>query len=89
MVERFYKKGLLVKIIVLFIGIAIASSININIVKASDDSDYEKVTTQTGESEIIRRESIELTSLGGPVEVIDQEQRPDCRLGKGVYTRFG
>jgi len=40
------KKGLVVSVILLFIGIAIAPSINFNVVKASTDNDLVEVTTQ-------------------------------------------
>jgi len=40
------KKCLIVSVILLFIGVAIAPSININIVKASNDNDLVEVTTQ-------------------------------------------
>jgi len=40
------RKGLAVGIILLFVGIAIAPSINFNITKASDDNDPVEVTTQ-------------------------------------------
>jgi len=39
-------KGLAIGIILLFIGVAIAPSINFNVVKASDDDDLVEVTTQ-------------------------------------------
>jgi len=82
------KKLLAVGVIVLFLGLAIAPSINANVSKASIDSDYVKVPTQTGETEIIKRESIESTPLDDPVEVVDQEQRQDCGWGKDVHKRF-
>ena len=40
------KKCLIVSVILLFIGVAIAPSININVVKASNDNDLVEVTTQ-------------------------------------------
>ena len=40
------EKGLVVSVILLFIGVAIAPSINFNVVKASNDNDLVEVTTQ-------------------------------------------
>jgi hypothetical protein len=80
-----FKKSLAVAIIVLFLGVGIASSININIVKASNDSDYIKVTTQARESEMTKEEPIALTIQDGPVEVIDQQQVTNCYWGVAVY----
>jgi hypothetical protein len=80
-----FKKSLAVAIIVLFLGVGIASTININIVKASNDSDYIKVTTQARESEMTKEEPIALTIQDGPVEVIDQQQVTNCYWGVAVY----
>jgi hypothetical protein len=41
-------KCLAIGIILLFIGVAIAPSINFNVVKASNENDLEDVTTQAG-----------------------------------------
>jgi len=46
MKDNYVKKGLVVSVILLFIGVAIAPSINFNVVKASDDNDLVEVTTQ-------------------------------------------
>jgi hypothetical protein len=40
------KKGLIVSVILLFIGVAVAPSINLSVVKASQDKDLLEVTTQ-------------------------------------------
>ena len=44
--KKLLRKGLAVGIILLFIGIAVAPSININVVKASNDNELIEVTTQ-------------------------------------------
>ena len=41
-----FRKGLAISVILFFIGIAIAPSINFNIAKASNDNDLVEVTTQ-------------------------------------------
>ena len=46
MKDCWMKKGLVVSVIFLFIGVAIAPSINTSVVKASDDDDLVEVTTQ-------------------------------------------
>jgi len=46
MKDNWVKKGLIVSVILLFIGVAIAPSINFTIVKASNDNDLVEVTTQ-------------------------------------------
>ena len=46
MKNTWVKKGLVVSVILLFIGVAIAPSINFNVVKASSDNDLVEVTTQ-------------------------------------------
>ncbi|MCJ7697208.1 MAG: hypothetical protein MUO73_02635 [Thermoplasmata archaeon] len=46
MKNTWMKKGLVVSVILLFIGIAIAPSINFTVVKASNDNDLVEVTTQ-------------------------------------------
>jgi len=46
MKNNWMKKGLVVSVIFLFIGVAIAPSINFNVVKASDDNDLVEVTSQ-------------------------------------------
>jgi len=46
MKNTWMKKGLVVSVILLFIGVTIAPSINFNVVKASDDNDLVEVTTQ-------------------------------------------
>jgi hypothetical protein len=40
------KKGLVISIILLFIGVAVAPSINFNVVKATDDNDLVELTSQ-------------------------------------------
>jgi hypothetical protein len=46
MKDTWVKKGLVVSVILLFIGVAVAPSINFTVVKASDDTDLVEVTTQ-------------------------------------------
>jgi hypothetical protein len=46
MKDTWLKKGLVISIIILFIGVAVAPSINISVVKASTDDDLVEVTTQ-------------------------------------------
>jgi hypothetical protein len=46
MKDTWVKKGLVVSVILLFIGVAVAPSINFNVVKASNDNDLVEVTTQ-------------------------------------------
>jgi len=46
MKDYWLKKGLVVSVILLFIGVAIAPSINFTVVKASSDNDLVEVTTQ-------------------------------------------
>jgi hypothetical protein len=46
MKDTWVKKGCVVSIIFLFIGVSIAPSINFNVVKASNDNDLVEVTTQ-------------------------------------------
>jgi hypothetical protein len=46
MKDTWVKKGLVVSVTLLFIGVAIAPSINFNIVKASNDNDLVEVTSQ-------------------------------------------
>ena len=86
--SKLYVKILAVGIFILLIGIASASSVSINIIKTSSDSNYTKTTTQTGESEIINRESIGVTTLDGTVEVVDQQQYSNCGWGVSVRTRY-
>jgi hypothetical protein len=86
-INHILRKGPAVGIILLFIGVAIASSININVDKTFNDSDYVKVTTQARESEMIKEEPIALTPLDGPVEVIDQQQTTAMNWGVLVFSR--
>jgi len=46
MKDTWVKKGLVVSVILLFIGVAVAPSINFNVVKASVDNDLVEVTTK-------------------------------------------
>jgi hypothetical protein len=46
MKDTYVKKGLVVSVILLFIGVAVAPSINTGVVKASNDNDLVEVTTQ-------------------------------------------
>jgi hypothetical protein len=46
MKDTWVKKGLVVSVILLFIGVAVAPSINFNVVKAYNDNDLVEVTTQ-------------------------------------------
>jgi len=46
MKDNWVKKGLVVSVILLFIGVAVAPSINFNVVKASNDNDLVEVTPQ-------------------------------------------
>ncbi|MBE3093873.1 MAG: hypothetical protein IMZ52_02495 [Actinobacteria bacterium] len=46
MKNNWVKKSLVVSVILLFLGVAVAPSINVNVVKASDDNDLVEVTTQ-------------------------------------------
>jgi len=46
MKDTWMKKGLVVSVILLFIGVAIAPTINFSVVKASNDNDLVEVTTQ-------------------------------------------
>ena len=46
MKETWLKKGLVVSVILLFIGVAVAPSINFTVVKASDDNNLVEVTSQ-------------------------------------------
>ena len=80
-------KYLAVGIILLFIGVSIAPSINFNVVKASNDHDYAKVITKVRESEMIKVEPIALTNRDGPVEVIDQQQTTAMNWGVLVFSR--
>jgi len=86
-INHILRKGPAVGIILLFIGVVIASSININIVKAFNDNDYVKVITQTRESEMIKREPNILTPLDRPEEVIDQQQTTHMNWGVLVFSR--
>jgi hypothetical protein len=46
MKDTWITRGLVVSVILLFIGVAVAPTINFNVVKASDDNDLVEVTTQ-------------------------------------------
>ena len=86
-INNILRKGLAIGIIILFIGAAITSSININVVKAFNNSDYAKITSQARQSDLIKSELITSTPLDGRMEVIDQQQESDCGWGVDVYTR--
>jgi len=47
MKDNWIKKSVVVSVILLFIGVTIAPSINVNVVKASDDNELVEVTIQT------------------------------------------
>ncbi|MCJ7697209.1 MAG: hypothetical protein MUO73_02640 [Thermoplasmata archaeon] len=55
------RKGLAVGIILLFIGVAIAPSINFNVVKASNDNDLVEVTTQACGLPGLKPQTVKLT----------------------------
>lgn len=80
-------KVLAVGIILVFLGVAVTPSINLNVVKASNDSDYVKVITQTRESEMIKREPNTFNPLDRPEEVIDQQQTTAMNWGVLVFSR--
>jgi hypothetical protein len=54
-------QGLVVGIVILFIGVTIAPSINFNVVKASDDNDLVEVTTQACGSTASKIHTVQLT----------------------------
>jgi hypothetical protein len=72
-----FRKGLAVSVILFFIGLAIAPSINFNIVKASHDNDLVEVTTQAcgiqgyGDAtvELTREQYTEVEKLFEDIEV--------------------
>jgi len=55
------RKGLVISVILLFIGVAVAPSINFNVVKASNDNDLVEVTTQACGLDSIRNHTVKLT----------------------------
>jgi hypothetical protein len=61
MKDESLKKGLIVSIILLFIGVTIAPSINFIVVKASDDKELVEVTTQACGSTADKVHTVQLT----------------------------